>query len=214
MFLSQISTLSPTTNSHSKMSPLKPTPLSSLHLTTAFIPAHTPSHLPNNPARPLLIYHAAYPPSTPPSSLESHLRTHGLTPQWRYTMYRETHYHSTTHEVLCVYRGRAKLLFGGEQNPARREVEVCAGDAMVVPAGVGHRLLEDLGESESGEAFAMVGSYPGDCQWDMCFGREDEEDKVRRAGEVAWLERDPLYGEDGPALWGRERLERGSSGGE
>ncbi|KAK1907638.1 hypothetical protein P3342_005966 [Pyrenophora teres f. teres] len=117
-------------------------------------------------------------------------------------MYQTTHYHSTTHEVLCVFSGRARLLFGGEANPGKVEEEFKAGDAIVVPAGVGHRLLEDL---EGG--FEMVGAYPEGCSWDMCYGKAGEEEKARKVGKVGWLKRDPLYGDDGPVLWGRDKLE-------
>jgi uncharacterized protein YjlB len=168
-----------------------------------YIPTHAliPNTTPHG--HPLLIYHSAFPPSTPASALEAHLRTNSLTPQWRYTMYTTTHYHSTTHEVLCVFGGRAKLLFGGETNPKKVEQEVGAGDAIVVPAGVGHRLVEEL---EGG--FVMVGSYPEGCAWDMCYGREGEEGMAERVREVEWLGRDPLYGGDGPVTWSRERLEK------
>lgn len=110
-------------------------------------------------------------------------------------MYSITHYHSTTHEVLCVFKGRAKLLFGGEQNPGRVEAEVKAGDAIIVPAGVGHRLTEDIDGN-----FQMVGGYPEGCSWDMCYGKGGEEEKARGVKDVKWLDRDPLYGADGPAV--------------
>ena len=77
-----------------------------------------------------------------------------------------------------------------------------AGDAIVVPAGVGHRLLEDL---EGG--FQMVGAYPEGCSWDMCYGKEGEEEKARAVGRVEWFKKDPLYGDDGPVLWERQKLE-------
>ena len=117
-------------------------------------------------------------------------------------MYTTSHYHSTTHEILCIIRGRAKLLFGGEANPGRVEQEVRVGDVVVVPAGVAHRLLEDV---EGG--FEMLGSYLKGHSWDMCYGETGEEDKAKAVGSVAWLEKDPLYGEDGPVLWSREKLE-------
>lgn len=191
------------------MPPLNLTPLSSLRLSTHYIPSHSniPNTQPHN--RPLFIYHSVYPASTGPSALESHLPLNGLQPQWRYTMYPTTHYHSTTHEVLCVYQGRARLLFGGETNPDRVEAVVGAGDAIVIPAGVGHRLLDDHDE---GGAFQMVGSYPNGCSWDMCYGKAGEEEKARAVKDVAWLKKDPLYGEDGPVLWDEARLkERGKS---
>ena len=110
-------------------------------------------------------------------------------------MYSQSHFHSTTHEVLCVYAGKAKLCFGGEENVGRIEPMVSAGDVMVVPAGVSHRLLEDL---DGG--FGMVGSYPVGKHWDMCYGREGEEGNVKAIDTVAWFRRDPIYGDEGPCL--------------
>ena len=88
-------------------------------------------------------------------------------------MYSTTHFHSTTHEVLCIGNGKARLCFGGEDNPEKIECVVNKGDVIIVPAGVSHRLLDDL---DGG--FEMVGSYPKGKQWDMCYGREGEEDKI------------------------------------
>jgi uncharacterized protein YjlB len=186
------------------MPSLNLTPLASLRLSTHLIPAH--ANLPNTAphSHPLFIYHSAYPPSTSASALESHLPSNGLAPQWRYTMYSTTHYHSTTHEVLCVYQGRAKLLFGGEHNPGKVEADVKSGDVVVVPAGVGHRLLEDYGD---GGGFMMVGSYPEGCNWDMCYGKAGEEEQAKAVGKVQWLKKDPLYGDDGPVLWSKAKLE-------
>lgn len=105
--------------------------------------------------KPLLIYHSAFHPGTSASSIEAHLVTVGVVnPQWRYTMYSTSHFHSSSHEVLCIASGRAQLCFGGEQNPKRVELMVTEGDVIVVPAGVAHRLMEDL---EGG--LSMVGSY-------------------------------------------------------
>ncbi len=66
---------------------------------------------------------------------------------------------------------------------------------IIVPAGVGHRLLEDLDG-----AFEMVGSYPKGKSWDMCYGQEGEESKVKEIADLGWFEKDPLYGDDGPVL--------------
>ncbi|KAL7808233.1 RmlC-like cupin domain-containing protein [Trichoderma gracile] len=180
------------------------TPLSQLRISKHLIPAH--NLLPNSSltSKPLLIYHAAFPPqthntttSTFADAIESHLRSVGVVaPQWRYTMYDTTHFHSTTHEVLCVAAGRAKLCFGGEQNPGRVEPVVRGGDVIVVPAGVAHRLLEDLDP----EPFLMVGSYPIGKNWDMCYGKSDDEYDADSIKALPWFSRDPIYGDDGPAL--------------
>ncbi|KAF2736720.1 hypothetical protein EJ04DRAFT_542300 [Polyplosphaeria fusca] len=179
------------------MTKLSLTPLASLRVTQHLIPSHAliPNTTPHS--HPLTIYHSAFPPSTPPSAIEAHLPSNGVTPQWRYTMYSQSHYHSTTHEVLCVYQGRAKLLFGGELNPDKIEQVVEAGDAIIIPAGVSHRLLEDYGK---GGGFQMVGSYPKGCSWDMCYGREGEEERAAAVANVKWFAKDPLYGDDGPSL--------------
>ncbi|MCJ1370489.1 hypothetical protein MMC20_001702 [Loxospora ochrophaea] len=172
------------------------TPLKSLRVSSFQIPAH--ALIPNTSIQqhPLLIYHSAFSTSPPASVIESHLHTVGaVTPQWRYTMYSTTHFHSTTHEVLGISSGRAKLCFGGEDNPGRVEIVVEKGDVVVIPAGVGHRLLEDLAGS-----FSMIGCYPPGKSWDMCYGREGEEDKVKGIGGLGWFERDPVYGSEGPAL--------------
>ncbi|KAK7973596.1 hypothetical protein PG989_015444 [Apiospora arundinis] len=175
------------------------TPLSSMRVSKHEIPAH--QRIPNTSIqhKPLLHYHAAFPPTkdTTASAIESHLRSVGVVePQWRYTMYSTTHFHSTTHELLCISQGGARLCFGGEDNPGRVEAEVRKGDVILVPAGVGHRLLEEVGE----EGFEMVGSYPKGCSWDMCYGKEGEEAKVKGIQRLGWLEKDPIYGEKGPAL--------------
>lgn len=119
-------------------------------------------------------------------------------------MYPTTHFHSTTHEVLVVFAGSATLCFGGEGNPGRVEVDVRVGDLIVVPAGVGHRLLRegngDGGKDGGNERFEMVGSYPLGCQWDMCYGQEGEEEKVKGIKGLSWFERDPVYGDEGPVL--------------
>ena len=91
--------------------------------------------------------------------------------------------------------GKAKLCFGGEGNPGRVEMTVGTGDVIIIPAGVGHRLVEDF----EGE-FTMVGSYPKGQSWDLCYGREGEEQKVEAIRALGWFDRDPVYGDEGPAL--------------
>jgi uncharacterized protein YjlB len=66
---------------------------------------------------------------------------------------------------------------------------------IIIPAGVGHRLLDDF---DSG--FEMVGSYPKGKQWDMCHGNAGEADQVKGIGDLGWFEKDPLYGDQGPTL--------------
>ncbi|KFA73807.1 hypothetical protein S40288_03180 [Stachybotrys chartarum IBT 40288] len=172
------------------------TPLSSLRVSKHLIPAS--SRAPNTSVqhKPVLIYHFAFPSPSSAAAIEAHLRHIGVVvPQWRFTMYDTSHYHSTTHEVLCVSHGRARLCLGGEDNPGKVEPLVEAGDVLVLPAGVAHRLLQDL---DGG--FQMVGSYPTGKEWDMCYGGPEEEDKSERIMALSWFEKDPIYGNNGPVL--------------
>ncbi|KAJ5727859.1 hypothetical protein N7493_005679 [Penicillium malachiteum] len=171
-------------------------PRSEIQVTYRQIPSC--NRIPNTAiqCKPLMIYHGAF--NATPADLQRRLRAVGeVEPQWVYTMYSQTHFHSTTHEVLGVVTGRARLCFGGEENPQRFEPIVQRGDLIIVPAGVGHRLLDDEGE----EPIQMVGSYPHDTQWDMCYGNAGEEKKVQAIRDLAWFHRDPLFGDDGPALY-------------
>lgn len=112
-------------------------------------------------------------------------------------MYRQHHYHSTTHEVLCISRGAATLCFGGLGNEGRFELVAKHGDVIVVPAGVAHALLEEQGA----QGFEMVGSYPIGCdQWDMCTGEANEKSKWKTIEKLEWFTRDPIYGDEGPVL--------------
>lgn len=144
--------------------------------------------------KPLLIYHEAF-QSPSASKVEAHLQSVGVVePQWRYTMYSQSHFHSTAHEVLSIVSGSAKCCFGHEDNPDRVEPVLSKGDVVVVPAGVSHRLLEDYG------GFQMVGSYPVGKNWDMCYGKAEEEEKVQGISKLGWFEKDPIYGSEGPCL--------------
>ncbi len=126
------------------------TPLLSLRVSTHQIPRY--GQFPNTTIhnRPLIIYHNAFESGTSASQIESHLKTVGVCiPDWRSTIYEKSHFHSTTHVVAS---GKARLLFGEEQNPKAVGIDVQAGDAMLIPAGVAHRLLE------GSEDFEMVRS--------------------------------------------------------
>ncbi|POS74057.1 cupin domain-containing protein [Diaporthe helianthi] len=172
--------------------------LSTLCVSKHMVPSH--KRLPNSSIlnKPLLIYHSVFSkPSAP--AIESHLKSVGVVePQWRYTMYPTSHFHSNTHEVLCVCSGSARLCFGGEDNPGRVEPVVQAGDVIILPAGMAHRLLDDT--STGGSRFEMVGSYPKGYDWDMCYGRKGEERQVDGIGSVPWFDNDPIYGNQGPVL--------------
>ncbi|KAK3670863.1 hypothetical protein LTR78_009307 [Recurvomyces mirabilis] len=162
----------------------KLTPLKDLKVLKHQIPAHGLTLNTSIQNKPLMIYRSAF-MSPSALSIESHLRSVGVVePQWR-----------TSHEVLGIANGKARLCFGHENNPSCVKETVAKGDVIVVPAGVAHRLLEDL---EGG--FEMVGCYPKGFNWDMCYGKKGEEGKIEKIKDLGWFGRDPVYGSEGPAL--------------
>lgn len=46
----------------------------------------------------------------------------------------------------------------------------------------------------------MVGCYPRGCSWDMAYGEKGEEKQIEGIKGLGWFERDPVYGDDGPAV--------------
>ncbi|MDH3603289.1 MAG: cupin domain-containing protein, partial [Candidatus Tectomicrobia bacterium] len=95
---------------------------------------------PNNAKLPLTVYRGAValPEHNPAAEFEALFAAHDWPPAWRYGIFGYHHYHSTAHEVLGIFRGRATIQFGGEQGVV---LEVQAGDVVVIPAGVAHKSL-------------------------------------------------------------------------
>ena len=88
---------------------------------------------PNNAKLPLMIYAGAIegPAGHDPEAFEDLFHTRAWPPAWRFSVYDFHHYHSTAHEALGCFQGRASIQFGGPGGPI---VEVGAGDAVVIPA--------------------------------------------------------------------------------
>jgi uncharacterized protein YjlB len=148
---------------------------------------------PNNARLPLLVYAAAL--GTDPDAIEARFDAHGWPPAWRFGVFDFHHYHATAHEVLGVFAGSARLLFGG---PEGVEVTAAAGDAIVIPAGVAHKCLASKG-------FRVVGAYPQGQDFDMNRGEPGERPAAdRHIAAVPLPEADPVLGADGPLRqhWG------------
>ena len=150
--------------------------------------------IPNNPELPLLVYPGAVDESErDPSRCKELLAGNGWGGSWVNGVFPYHHYHSTSHEVLVVVGGEAHLTFGGSEGET---VEVGAGDAVVIPAGVGH-----CNEGSSHD-FRVVGAYPrGQEDYDLRTGEEGERPEVlENIRNVSLPETDPLYGRQGPLL--------------
>ena len=150
------------------------------------------SSIPNNPRLPLLVYPQAL-ADLDPSRCEELLSGNGWGGSWVDGVFSYHHYHSTSHEVLCVVGGSANLAFGG---PEGETVEVSAGDVVGIPAGVGHR------NEGSDNEFSVLGAYPrGQENYDLRTGEEGERPRVlENIRNVALPKSDPLFGEEGPLL--------------
>jgi uncharacterized protein YjlB len=145
-----------------------------------------------NSVLPLLVYHQALAAKDgdTASELEQRLAENDWCNSWRNGVYPFAHYHSTTHEVLGIYSGSATLRVGGEHG---KNVDVHAGDLIVIPAGVAH---QNIGASDD---FAAVGAYPDGRDWDLLRGQPGERPKADHT--IAALpipDNDPIYGAEGP----------------
>ena len=93
---------------------------------------------------------------------------------------------STAHEVLGIAKGRAEVRFGG---PDGATVAMKAGDAVLIPAGVGHKRLS------ASDDLLVIGAYPAGQRADLM--REGAEDKagIANASPRSSLpETDPVEG--------------------
>lgn len=148
--------------------------------------------IPNNPRLPVLVYKGAFgqvPDPKRAETIEKHIVQHGWQPAWRWGVYDFAHYHSTAHEFLGVFRGRASLRLGHDSGIT---LVVEAGDVLVLPAGTGH---QNLGSSDD---FEVVGAYPNGQHADLI--RAEQSDRLgaeQRIAKVPLPAGDPISGRTG-----------------
>ncbi len=164
---------------------------------------HTGSHLfaddgdiPNNPRLPLIVYSGAIEDAGDvTAAFEALFRANGWGGGWRNGIFPFHHYHSTAHEVLGIAAGEADVRFGGE---AGETLHVSQGDAVLIPAGVGHKRLS------ASPDLLVVGAYPAGRGADlMREGAEGRDGIRRRIAAVPLPAADPVAGAGGPMtrLW-------------
>ena len=108
---------------------------------------------------------------------------------WRNGIFAYRHYHSTAHEVLGIATGSAGVEFGG---PLGVALDVAAGDAVRIPAGVSHF---NLGASSD---LLVIGAYPPGPDYNL--RRDNPAEYETALAEVARVPRpatDPVTGSDG-----------------
>ena len=151
--------------------------------------------IPNNPSLPALLYRGVVEGEA--QAVERLYAENDWLGAWVWRVFDYHHYHPNAHEALTCVGGSARLMLGG---PHGSEVEVRQGDAMVLPAGTGHKLLSMT------PGFQVCGAYPAG-QQDYDTLREDpraHDRSVAQIAEVPLPESDPFFGPDGPLtrLWG------------
>ncbi|WP_407271974.1 cupin domain-containing protein [Radiobacillus sp. PE A8.2] len=144
---------------------------------------------PNNPKLPLLLYPQVM---DNPEKVENLLHSHNWTNSWTGGVFDFHHFHSNTHEVLAVLRGKAAIIFGGK---CGLKLRVAAGDVVIIPAGVSHK------NAGSSDDFAVMGAYPNGFNYDLKTGKPEEHDEnLKRIINVPLPDYDPIFGTDGPIL--------------
>jgi uncharacterized protein YjlB len=145
--------------------------------------------IPNN-RLPLIVYPGAVKGGDMAAAFEKLFAANNWGGMWRNGIYPFHHYHSTAHEVLGIAKGTAEVRFGGEGGET---LKVKAGDAVLIPAGVGHKRLS------ASDDLLVVGAYPkGEWADLMREGAEDRAGIRQRIAAVALPQADPVAGSDGP----------------
>lgn len=151
---------------------------------------------PNNPLS-VILYRQAIPLDArdPCASIEERFSENGWGGLWRNGIFDYHHYHATAHEVLGCASGTVTVQLGG---PIGREVELTAGDVVVLPAGTAHKNLKHSPD------YRIVGGYPPGQSPDMCYGKPEEHDAAKKSiADVEMPDTDPVSGDTGviPEKW-------------
>ncbi len=150
--------------------------------------------VPNNATLPLVVTQSvlATVPGDPETALLQLFERNGWSNGWVNGIYPYHHYHATSHEVLGVARGTAKVQFGGAGGPI---LDMVPYQVVIIPAGVGHCRLSSSG------GLSVVGAYPGGCDWDL--KRATPEARLTALGEIVRVPLPascPVGGAKGPLI--------------
>lgn len=151
--------------------------------------------VPNHPRWPMIVYAQAITPETLATSeyaFDELFERNGWPVAWRNGIYPFTHYHSKTHEVLGIAKGDATVQFGGKSG---KTLTARAGDALLLPAGTGHKRISSTSD------LLVIGAYPPGSKYDLM--RSGESNKAAIRARIAKVERpatDPVSGAVGAML--------------
>ncbi|WP_043831932.1 hypothetical protein [Muricoccus aerilatus] len=141
-----------------------------------------------NSGLPLLVWRGAL--NADAEAISQHFARHGWSNGWTNGVFDYHHFHSIAHEALGVSCGEARVRFGG---PGGETLTLRAGDAVVIPAGVGHC------REWASEDFEIVGAYPGGGDYDI--RRGDPAEAAEVAANIAAIPRPEVDPVQGHPIW-------------
>ena len=155
-------------------------------------------HVPNSPL-PVLIYRNVLQGKNSEDFMTETIEANGWLKGGTFKHYPTHHFHSVTHECYAAFQGSSRMLLGRgplDDRDGSVEVDVQAGDIIVLPAGVSHSNLE------SKDGYSYVGLYPkGSPHYDNNWCKADSNEtaaKAANARAVPLPDFDPIYGRNGP----------------
>lgn len=143
--------------------------------------------IPNNETYPALLMPGALGGANDPSDIHALYAGNGWGGAWTWEVFTYHHFHPDAFEVLSVASGAATLMLGGPQG---KEVDVKAGDVLILPPGHGHKQIEKR------DGFLICGGYPpGQEDYTTIRDRDGYDDTtlqtIRKVGEPGT---DPIFG--------------------
>ncbi len=138
-----------------------------------------------NARLPVLVYAQAEPDKPDFASL---FRRNGFEGIWTNGIYSFHHFHATAHEALGCISGWAQILLGG---PEGTLINVRKGDALLLPAGVAHKLVK------ASDDFRIVGAYPPGQSPDLQRGEGDITRIKQSISKLPLPRTDPVTGTQG-----------------
>ena len=146
------------------------------------------SKIPNNPSLPVLVYRKVLDPNTADKDrvFKKHFEKSGWCGMWTGFIFDYHHFHTNTHEALAIAKGHVRVMIGGD---AGKELDLQAGDLIVLPVGTGHKMVT------SSENLVVVGAYPpGQKDYNICKSVTECPDAQEEISNLALPENDPFYG--------------------
>jgi uncharacterized protein YjlB len=129
------------------------------------------------------------------SHVKKIFQMHHWTNNWRNGIYTYHHYHSNTHEVMAVIKGRTMQQLGGEHGMM---IKIEKGDVILIPAGVAHRNMKKEKD------VVCVGGYPQGKDYNINYGKKAERPEADQLiSKVRMPGFDPVTGKNGPmnTIW-------------